>query len=420
MPTSTHRLAIRLALLFALGATPTPGWLAARAEPSPAAAPAEAPAVGESVDQAASDGEPATSDQPPASAQSPAATPPAPEKIAEWVAQLDDDHFAIRETAQQQLASAGAPALAKIGEAAAGGSLESSTRAVNVLMAWAQSADAELNLGALEQLAALKNRPAESAMAADKLADVRELAAIKAIVDQGGQVNIDQQVGAFNGVSQSLQVVIGLKWKGGLDGLSRLKDVRRASTVSFHSSTLGEEVVDAMPSMPQLLRIEFYGVEVSPESLEKLKKQAPNAMVEMRSGARLGIVGMHAIMGAPAPVVPGVTGAPVKDVLPGSCAAKAGIQPGDVITEFKGQKVDDFPHLTSQIAKCQPDDKVELKVLRQTPGQPAKTIDMTVVFDRWGDEAAAAPGLGLPARLDANAIGPFGMPRGTIIINQRR
>ena len=26
---------------------------------------------------------------------------PAPEKIAEWVAQLDDDHFAIRETAQQ-------------------------------------------------------------------------------------------------------------------------------------------------------------------------------------------------------------------------------------------------------------------------------------------------------------------------------
>jgi len=399
---------MRMALLAAGVASGVAAW-----SPVRGAEPAEAPAADEAA--------PVGVDQSP-----PAEAPPmpavTPQQVAEWVVQLDDDRFAVRETAQQQLVAAGGAALEAVGQAATGGSLESSTRAVAILLAWTQTPDAALNLGALERLAALKNRPAESAMAADKLAEVRELAAIKAIVDMGGQVNIDQQVNAFNGVSQSLQVVIGMKWKGGLDGLDRLKDVRRASTVSFHSSALGEQVVSALPSMPQLLRVEFYGVEVSPQSLEELKKQAPNAMVEVRSGARLGIVGMHAIMGAPNPINPGGPGgAAVKDVLPGSCAAKAGIQPGDVITEFAGQPVNDFPHLTGEIAKCQPGDKVELKVLRQAqPGKPAETIDVTVVFDRWGDESTPAPGTPLPVGLTPDRAGPLGLPRGTIIINQRR
>lgn len=350
----------------------------------------------------------------------PKAPPAAPEKIAAWVVQLDDDSFAVRETAQQQLAAAGEAALVEVGQAAAGGSLESSTRAVNVLLGWSQASDTQLNLGALEQLAKLKNRPAESAMAADRLADVREIAAIKSIVDLGGRVDYDRQVGAFNGASPSLQVVIGLKWKGGLDGLKHLEAVRRASTVSFHSSTLGEQVVAAFPPMAQVRRIEFYGVTVSPEALEKLKKRAPNATVEVRGGARLGVVGMHAIMGAPNPA--GAGGAQVSEVLPGSCAAKAGIQAGDVITEFRGAEVKDFEQLTREIAKCQPGEKVELKLLRQAPpGQPMQTLDVSVEFDRWGDEPVTpAAGTGLPGGLDPTGAGPLGMPRGTIIINQRR
>lgn len=380
---------------------------AAAADDAPAAAPV-------ATDAAPAEAKPEAKSQP-------KAAPVAPEKIAEWVVQLEDDHFAVRETAQQQLAAAGAQALAGVGQAAAGGSLESSTRAVNVLLSWSQSPDTALSLGALEQLAALKNRPAESAMAADRLAEVREIAAIKAIVDLGGRVDYDQQIGAFNGVSQSLQVVIGPQWKGGLDGLSHLEDVRRASTVSFHSSTLGEDVVGAFPQMAQLQRIEFYGVTISPEALEKLKKRAPNAAVEIRSGARLGIVGSQMIMGAPNPA--GATGAPVQKVLPGSSAGKAGIQAGDVITEIAGSAIKDFPHLTREIAKCQPGEKVQLKLLRQgPPGQPMQTIDVTVEFDRWGDEPVTpGPGLGLPGGgLDPTGVGPIGLPRGTIIINQRR
>ena len=46
-------------------------------------------------------------------------------------------------------------------------------------------------LGSLEQLASLTNRPAESAMASQRLADVREAAALQQIVSLGGRVPFD-------------------------------------------------------------------------------------------------------------------------------------------------------------------------------------------------------------------------------------
>ncbi len=257
-------------------------------------------------------------------------------------------------------------------------------------------------------------------MAADRLADVREAAALKAIVDLGGRVDYDRQAPAFNGPMPSLQVVIGPQWKGGVEGLTHLKEVRRASTISFHSSGLGEQAATALPELPQVQRIEFYGGEISPEAVAKLKERLPtNVAIEVRSGARLGIAGRHPLMGAPNPVGVGAT---VQDVLPGSAAAKAGIQPGDVIAQIAGVEVKDFEHLTQEIAKCQPGDKAALKVQRQAPpGQPLQMLDITVTFDRWGDEATADnPGVALPGALQPTGGLPLGVQRSTIIINDRR
>jgi hypothetical protein len=341
-----------------------------------------------------------------------------PAELARWIAQLDDDRFALREAAQQRLTAAGQAALAEVGKAAADASLEPSTRAVNILLGWAQSEQPELSLGALEQLAALKNRPTESAMANQRLADVREAAALKAIVELGGAVAFDRQLAAFNGPSPPIQIVIGPKWKGGVEGLHHLQAVRRASTLSFHSSSVGAEAIDHLAQLNQLQRIEFYlepSAQVPPEALDKLKQQLPQVAIEVRGPARLGIAGPNMVGVAN----PG--GAAVSQVLADSAAAKAGIVQGDVITHIADSEVKDFEHLTREIAKCQPGQSVKLKVLRQAPpGQPPQTLDVTVTFDRWGDEPPTTdPALGLPGVPDPLGMAPQRLPR-PIIFNNRR
>jgi serine protease Do len=58
-------------------------------------------------------------------------------------------------------------------------------------------------------------------------------------------------------------------------------------------------------------------------------------------------------------------GALVDDVMPGSPAAKAGFQPGDVITEFNGRKVPDSRQLRLWVSQTAPSTKANLKVIRE-------------------------------------------------------
>jgi hypothetical protein len=354
----------------------------------------------------------------PQSAQSPSPTPAtqvegAPPvdhaEVAKLVADLDNDRFAVREAAQNRLFQLGAGALEAVGRAAAAGALESSTRAVNVLLQWSQAENAKLSLGALEQLAALTNRPAEASMAADKLADVRELSAMNEIVELEGRVEYDRQVAAFSG-TPSLHVIIGPKWKGGPTGLKRIADVRRATTVSLYSAEIpGDEAAAQLQDIKQLMRVEFYGTEVSESALAELRAALPHATVDIRGGARLGIAeGQPTMPGAP-------LGAYVGEVQPGTAADKAGLATNDIITEIDGVAVTDFQSLTREIAKVKAGDSISLKVLRQGAlGQPQlEPTDVSVTFSRWGDEQLVNP----------NAQSPLGGPStampGAAFLNQR-
>jgi len=58
-------------------------------------------------------------------------------------------------------------------------------------------------------------------------------------------------------------------------------------------------------------------------------------------------------------------GALVNDVGPGTPAAKAGIQSGDIITEFNGRKVPDQRQLRLWVSQTAPSTKVTLKLLRE-------------------------------------------------------
>jgi serine protease Do len=68
-------------------------------------------------------------------------------------------------------------------------------------------------------------------------------------------------------------------------------------------------------------------------------------------------------------------GALVGDVTPHSPAEKAGLQSGDLITDFNGKKVTDSRHLKLEVARTQPGESVPLKVLRDGT---TRTLEVTV------------------------------------------
>jgi len=307
---------------------------------------------------------------------------PSREQLEKWVNELSSDLFDTREKAQQQLERAGLAALEFVSEEARNGSLESSTRAINILLAWSETGDRKLHVEALERLVSLKNSPREAELAEQLLSRARENAAVAAIVELGGVVQVDKQV---RNPSNTLQIIIGSKWKGGLEGLKHLAEVPRATTVSFHATSLGDKALEYLDDVPQLSRVELYGTSISEEAIDKLKSRLTDAVhIEIRSAALLGVQGDFG------------ANAHVGGVMQGSAADKAGVKPGDIITKLDEEEVKDFAGLTRMIAKQQPGDTVTLTIDRQ-----GKIIQLPVTFSKWGtDEAEAPPAAPMPQRLN--------------------
>ncbi|MGH8443152.1 MAG: DegQ family serine endoprotease, partial [Nevskiaceae bacterium] len=70
--------------------------------------------------------------------------------------------------------------------------------------------------------------------------------------------------------------------------------------------------------------------------------------------------------------LPAARGAVITQVVPDSPAAKAGLQPEDIVLEADGREVRDFDQLRNQIGLRKVGDKVDLKVLRD--GKPRNVI----------------------------------------------
>lgn len=302
-------------------------------------------------------------------------------EIDQWIEQLDDNQFALREQAQARLQNAGLAAIDEIARAADGGSLESSTRALNILLTWSEDLKhPELRISALKKIIALEDRPRQSMLAGEMLANAKEEAALAKILELGGRCSIDTQARVHQiqlpgGPVRPLQVTIDTHWKGGIEGLQPLEDLRRVVTLSFHSAPLADELAPGLPEMPQLRRLELYGIDhLSPGSVELIKaKLPPGVVLDVRGPAKLGIQGNTD------------PGARVMKVIAGTAAEKAGLKPGDLITHFDGEPVRDFKQLTNLIKECKAKQSVMLTVQRQIGrGQKTKEYKIPVLFDRWG------------------------------------
>jgi hypothetical protein len=338
----------------------------------------------------------------PTPAAAPAAAPQQPAadqaEIAAWGKKLDDDRYGGREAAQKWLISTGRQCLDVVSQTAAGGSLESSTRAVNVLLAWADSKDASLSEAALERIAKLPNRPIEAAAAADRLAVVRETAAVEAIKKFHGRFDYDRTFGAVPGMPQPLRVIIGSHWTGGADGLRHIAAIRGINTVSLWHAPLDDSALEPLMELSQVRKLELYGTPLSDDALAKIKLHSPQLILDVRKGgARLGIQGINC-----------------EQVLPDSPAQKAGIRQQDRIIEFDGTALDQtktqqeqFEHLTKLISQCKPGDSKPIKVARLNPKTGATdTVELKVTFDGWDDDQRLAntPGIQDPFAIRGRGV----------------
>lgn len=78
---------------------------------------------------------------------------------------------------------------------------------------------------------------------------------------------------------------------------------------------------------------------------------------------------------------PNLKGVLVEDVMPNTPGAKAGLQPGDVITEFNGKKVSQSTELQNQVGETPVGTKTKLTILRN-----GKSMTLSIVLAELPDE----------------------------------
>jgi hypothetical protein len=84
---------------------------------------------------------------------------PTAAEVADWIAQLDDNRYFVREQATRQLLDAGVAVLDPLLTAANGDRLEPADRAVWIMRRLGRSADNDQAIAALERMTQLRGRP---------------------------------------------------------------------------------------------------------------------------------------------------------------------------------------------------------------------------------------------------------------------
>lgn len=282
--------------------------------------------------------------------------------IRQLATQLDDDQFTTRQEAQKQLKALGLPAIAEVETIAKNGSLESATRAVNILLNWSEAKPLDLRLAALQALAQLPDHPRESALANQLLSNFHQTAAKETLRNLGARFTPDSTVNGSN----IIKVIIGPDWKGTNNDFKHLAALPRLTTLSFHGAPLDDSALKSLPKLPYLQRLEIYSTNnITPAAIKQFEQKTTRVRVDRRKGAILGVT-CNPLQNA------------IMRVTPNSAAAKAGIQRLDQITEFNGIKVANFEELTQKIGKHLAGDTATLTIVRRN-----KTLKLKVTFDDW-------------------------------------
>ncbi len=273
-----------------------------------------------------------------------------------WIQQLDADRYACRERAARYVASYGAAAVEPLLSAVSDQRPELVRRAVDVLVWLGHSGDAQAQAAAQQGLEQLAKRPqplvARSAhWGRARLGRIQQRRVIRTIEANGGRVFATNTWGDEAQVSY---VILGKAWQGDDAILADLHWLPELEAVGIQGAQFTDASVQRLRPMPNLRLVQLYGTAVSDVGEALLKSRMPQARIDRRAGALLGIQGSRNSQGCQ-----------VEYVRPNTAASRAAIVPGDVITRFDGRAVDTFEALTALIAKRRPGTRARLEILRE-------------------------------------------------------
>ncbi|MGB8853490.1 MAG: PDZ domain-containing protein [Pirellulales bacterium] len=298
----------------------------------------------------------------------------APEaQIVGWVEQLGAAQFAQREAAATSLRDAGKAAVGPLGRAIRAGDLEVAARGIEILRDMLTASDPEAAAAAEQLLESLaeQGEPPLSRLAAGVLEfhviGMAEQA--REALEKAGAVFRERPSAAGQ---RGLDVELGPAWRGGITDLRQLPRLHGLASVSVHGVPIDAEAAAVLGRLRGVQRIDLYGTGIPEAAMDKLAAALPDAVIDVRKGGRLGVSSLA--FGGPCEIT---------HVQPGSAAAKAGVEVGDVVVSVNGEPIASFEALTQRVARHRAGDVLTLSIARQAAGGEPEQFDCSVTLDAW-------------------------------------
>lgn len=292
-----------------------------------------------------------------------------PGEVARGIADLASSDYGRREAASQDLVQGGAAVIAPLVAAIeTSDDLEVSTRGIEILQMLLIGDDDQAAAEAervLERLSggddAVASRMALATLEFHNVALAEESEARLEALGAGVETTMlaDGRVG--------LHVTLNDNWTGTADDLRLVRRLPQVLQLSIHGVRLDEQAIKELSRLRRIDQLALFNTDLSDEAATQLATALPDTKVDVRRGGKLGVGGQPL-------VVPCV----ITQVQPGSAADKAGIQVGDVIRSFDGQRVESFEDLTNKIGARGPGDQVEVGVERG-----GTAFERTLALDGW-------------------------------------
>lgn len=336
-----------------------------------------------------------------ASAQTPADDRLGGKPIEYWLEQLDSDHFSRRQAATHQLNRFGQEAVGPLVEVAKSGKLESTQRSLSVLQQLAMNQSPDDEGGAWAALLQLIDQGSGSASigaraAMDEIRRDRQSQAMTRLAAAGVQIGFRDFVIDSRSI-QAEVLLIDKSWKGDPEVLRWLRWVNFVENAVIEGESVREEVLRQVVRMPALrtvvlreatLRDDIFGPLSTLSRIDQLEfRYIPLTVNDAEKLSKLPLRVSLSLMGTGLPVdsaqmlrtaLPGIKLAykqggflgvicnqfsprcQVDNVKPGSAAANAGIEAGDVVIQIGDAKINSFDDLQLQVGSHYAGDEIEI------------------------------------------------------------
>jgi hypothetical protein len=334
-------------------------------------------------------------------AQSPAEDRLGGRPLEYWLEQLDSDHFSRRQAATHQLNRFGQEAVQPLVKIAKSGKLESTQRALSVLQQLAMGQSPDDDGGAWAALTKLVDHGSGSASigaraALEEIRRDRQSQALTRLAAAG--IQIDYRDFVIDSRSMHAKVLlIDKAWKGDtqiLRWLRWVKDVENAviegdavrheviaqvvrmpalRSIVMREATLRDDVIGPLSTLSRIDQLEFRYIPLTIEDAEQIAKLPLRVSLSLM-GTGLPVEGAKMLRTA----VPGIKLAykqggflgvicnqfsarcQVDNVKPGSAAAMAGIEAGDVVIQIGDAKINSFDDLQLQVGSHYAGDEIDI------------------------------------------------------------